>query len=86
MPQDALSLLDSPLTRLVAQNDRPSVEAVQNRYPNLIEGVQSDLSCDKVEVLREQKDFYLRHGFISKRFDNVAWVTYRPLEAVIHSR
>jgi ABC-type nitrate/sulfonate/bicarbonate transport system substrate-binding protein len=67
--------------RLVAQDHRLSPEALENRFPKIVEGLQLDLAPDKIETLREQKDFYLRHGFISNDFDAHAWIDSRPLEA-----
>jgi sulfonate transport system substrate-binding protein len=67
--------------KLVAGDHRLSPEELENRFPQVIEGLQLDLAPDKIESLRRQKDFYLRHGFISKDFDAQAWIDARPLEA-----
>jgi ABC-type nitrate/sulfonate/bicarbonate transport system substrate-binding protein len=71
----------SAAKRLVAQDHRTSVEALEARFPDLIGGLQIDLRPDKIESLRRQIDFYHRHGFIAKNFDADAWVDFRPLEA-----
>ena len=66
---------------LVAQDHLTSPDVLVVRYPNLIEGLQLDLAPDKIQTLTEQKDFYLRHGFIAADIDVDAWVDHRPLEA-----
>ncbi len=66
---------------LVAKDHRTTAEALEARYPQLIEGLQPDLGPGKIESLRHQIDFYYRHGFIAKNFDAEAWIDFRPLEA-----
>jgi ABC-type nitrate/sulfonate/bicarbonate transport system substrate-binding protein len=72
-PREAISL--------VGQDHNTSPEALEARYPNLIEGLQPDLGADKVESLHHQIDFYFRHGFIAKAFSAESWIDRRPLEA-----
>ncbi len=44
-----------------------------------------DLSRERVELFRRQKDFQLIHGFLDRDFDYDAWIDFRPLEAA-HKR
>jgi len=44
-----------------------------------------DLSPERVELFRRQKDFQLIHGFLDRDFDYDAWIDFRPLEAA-HQR
>lgn len=39
-----------------------------------------DLSSERVELFRQQKNFQLIHGFLDRDFDYDAWIDYRPLE------
>jgi ABC-type nitrate/sulfonate/bicarbonate transport system substrate-binding protein len=39
-----------------------------------------DLSSERVELFRQQKDFQLIHGFLDRDFDYDAWIDHRPLE------
>ena len=39
-----------------------------------------DLSPERVELFRQQKDFQLIHGFLDRDFDYDAWIERRPLE------
>ena len=39
-----------------------------------------DLSRERVELFRQQKDFQLIHGFLDRDFDYDAWLDFRPLE------
>jgi ABC-type nitrate/sulfonate/bicarbonate transport system substrate-binding protein len=39
-----------------------------------------DLSAERVELFRQQKDFQLVHGFLDRDFDFDAWIDRRPLE------
>jgi ABC-type nitrate/sulfonate/bicarbonate transport system substrate-binding protein len=40
-----------------------------------------DLSQERVELFRQQKDFQLLYGFLDRDFDFDAWIDRRPLEA-----
>jgi ABC-type nitrate/sulfonate/bicarbonate transport system substrate-binding protein len=40
-----------------------------------------DLSLERVELFRRQKDFQLFHGFLDRDFDYDGWIDFRPLEA-----
>jgi ABC-type nitrate/sulfonate/bicarbonate transport system substrate-binding protein len=44
-----------------------------------------DLSPERVELFRRQKDFQLIHGFLDRDFDYDAWIDFRPLAAA-HQR
>ena len=44
-----------------------------------------DLSRERVELFRRQKDFQLIHGFLDRDFDYDAWIDFRPLETA-HAR
>ncbi|MFT3922026.1 MAG: ABC transporter substrate-binding protein [Myxococcales bacterium] len=39
-----------------------------------------DLSSERVELFRQQKDFQLVHGFLDRDFDYDGWIDRRPLE------
>lgn len=39
-----------------------------------------DLSSERVELFRQQKNFQLIHGFLDRDFDYDAWIDHRPLE------
>jgi len=39
-----------------------------------------DLSRERIELFRRQKDFQLIHGFLDRDFDYDAWIEFRPLE------
>ncbi|MFM8330352.1 MAG: ABC transporter substrate-binding protein [Candidatus Methylumidiphilus sp.] len=39
-----------------------------------------DLSAERVELFRQQKNFQLTHGFLDRDFDYDAWIDRRPLE------
>jgi len=39
-----------------------------------------DLSPERVELFRQQKNFQLTHGFLDRDFDYDAWIDRRPLE------
>jgi ABC-type nitrate/sulfonate/bicarbonate transport system substrate-binding protein len=66
---------------LVARDHLTSSKALLARYSNFIDALQLDLEPDKIESLKEQKDFYLRHGFIGADIDVDKWVDHRPLNA-----
>lgn len=40
-----------------------------------------DLSEERIGLLRQQKDFMLRYGFLDRDFDIDAWIDPRPLQA-----
>jgi ABC-type nitrate/sulfonate/bicarbonate transport system substrate-binding protein len=40
-----------------------------------------DLSSERIELFRRQKDFQLVHGFLDRDFDLDAWIDFRPLAA-----
>lgn len=39
-----------------------------------------DLSAERVELFRQQKDFLLTYGVLDRDFDFDAWIDYRPIE------
>jgi ABC-type nitrate/sulfonate/bicarbonate transport system substrate-binding protein len=39
-----------------------------------------DLSVERVELFRQQKNFQLVHGFLDRDFDYDAWIDHRPLD------
>jgi ABC-type nitrate/sulfonate/bicarbonate transport system substrate-binding protein len=55
-------------------------ESLASKYENVSEGIQIDLSEDKVAALKSQKDFLLTHGEIDKDFDVEPWVDHGPLK------
>ena len=42
-----------------------------------------DLSNERVELFRQQKDFRLAHGFLDRDFDYDAWIDRRPLDEAL---
>jgi ABC-type nitrate/sulfonate/bicarbonate transport system substrate-binding protein len=40
-----------------------------------------DLSSERIELFRQQKNFQLIHGFLDRDFDFDAWIDTRPLQA-----
>ncbi|MBT9516012.1 MAG: ABC transporter substrate-binding protein [Methyloversatilis discipulorum] len=42
-----------------------------------------DLSDEKVDLFRRQRDFLLAYGFLDRDFDFDAWIDRRPLEAAL---
>jgi ABC-type nitrate/sulfonate/bicarbonate transport system substrate-binding protein len=67
--------------KLVARDHGLAPKELEHRFPQLIKGLQLDLAPDKIESVEQQKNFYLRHGFIPNDFDAKAWIDPRPLEA-----
>ncbi len=54
-------------------------EILRDSFEDHAGGIQIDLSDDKVEALRAQKDFLLKHQLIEKDFDFEPWVVREPL-------
>jgi ABC-type nitrate/sulfonate/bicarbonate transport system substrate-binding protein len=54
-------------------------ESLTAKYENLSEGIQINLSDERILALRAQKDFLLKHGLIEKDFDVEPWVDHSPL-------
>ncbi|HSC88922.1 MAG TPA: hypothetical protein VLC09_16685 [Polyangiaceae bacterium] len=44
-----------------------------------------DLSDERVELFRQQKEFTLRHGILDRDFDFDAWIDRRPIEEAARS-
>jgi ABC-type nitrate/sulfonate/bicarbonate transport system substrate-binding protein len=55
-------------------------ESLTSKYENVSEGIQIDLSENKIAALKSQKDFLLQHGEITKDFDVEPWVDHGPLK------
>jgi sulfonate transport system substrate-binding protein len=55
-------------------------ESLTSKYENVSEGIQIDLSENKIAGLKSQKDFLLKHGEIEKDFDVEPWVDHGPLK------
>ncbi len=55
-------------------------ESLTSKYENVAEGIQIDLSADRIAALHSQKDFLLQHGEIKKDFDVDAWIDRGPLK------
>jgi ABC-type nitrate/sulfonate/bicarbonate transport system substrate-binding protein len=60
--------------KLVADDLRTSAAKLTAAYGDLSRGVQIDVSDELVGALRVQKDFLLRHGFVTKDFSIDNWV------------
>jgi len=64
---------------LIARDFRLAPNALAQAYDDVSAGVQIDLDATKIDSLRAQKDFLLKHGFIAHDFDVDAWVDSTPL-------
>jgi len=61
---------------------RAGSEGVEAAYRNDFHlSLAPDLSAERVELFRQQKDFQLIHGFLDRDFDFDAWIDPRPLAA-----
>lgn len=61
---------------------RAGNSSVKEAYRNgFHRSLSPDLSVERVELFRQQKDFQLVHGFLDRDFDFDAWIDRRPLEA-----
>lgn len=66
---------------------RGGVEGVITAYgDNFHRSLHPDLSSERVELFRAQKDFLLVHGFLDRDFDFDAWVDHRALDAAYKLR
>jgi sulfonate transport system substrate-binding protein len=54
-------------------------ETLTSKYENVSEGIQIDLSGERIAALKAQKDFLLQHGLIAKDFDIEPWIDHAPL-------
>jgi ABC-type nitrate/sulfonate/bicarbonate transport system substrate-binding protein len=60
---------------------RAGSEGVSAAYRNDFHlSLAPDLSTERVELFRQQKNFQLAHGFLDRDFDFDAWIDRRPLE------
>jgi 2'-hydroxybiphenyl-2-sulfinate desulfinase len=72
-PQGVLDILQS--------ETGSSAEAVAAAYKNGFHlSLAPDLSTERLELFRQQKDFLLTYGVLDRDFDFDAWVDQRPLE------
>jgi ABC-type nitrate/sulfonate/bicarbonate transport system substrate-binding protein len=55
-------------------------ENLTSKYENVSEGIQIDLSENRIAALKSQKDFLLKHGEIQNDFDIEPWVDHSPLK------
>jgi sulfonate transport system substrate-binding protein len=60
--------------RLTAEDLRQSPETLAAVYENVAQGVQLDMSPERVAALASHKDFLLRHGLIDQDFDLESWI------------
>jgi len=59
-----------------------SREGLEGAYRNGFHlSLAPDLSAERVDLFRQQKDFLLTYGVLDRDFDYDAWIDYRPLEA-----
>jgi len=74
--------------RKILENEtRGGPEGVITAYgENFHRSLHPDLSRERLELFRQQKDFLLIHGFLDRDFDYDAWVDARPLEAALELR
>jgi ABC-type nitrate/sulfonate/bicarbonate transport system substrate-binding protein len=66
--------------RLVATDLDVPPERLAASYESIAQGVQLDLGPDRLEALRVQKDFLLRHGLIEQDIDLEDFVDSTPLD------
>ncbi|HVX97855.1 MAG TPA: ABC transporter substrate-binding protein [Polyangia bacterium] len=68
--------------RVLEGETRAGREGVTAAYRDgFHETLAPDLSAERVELFRQQKDFQLLYGFLDRDFDFDAWIDHRPLEA-----
>ncbi|MCT9930953.1 ABC transporter substrate-binding protein [Planotetraspora sp. A-T 1434] len=66
---------------ILAQETRSGAEGVATAYRNGFHtSLHPDLSQERLDLLRVQKDFLLVHGFLAADVDLDAWVAPEPLE------
>jgi ABC-type nitrate/sulfonate/bicarbonate transport system substrate-binding protein len=59
-----------------------SLQGLKGAYKNGFHlSLAPDLSPERVELFRQQKNFLLTYGVLDRDFDYDAWIDYRPLEA-----
>lgn len=67
---------------ILQSETRAGSEGVQAAYRNGFHlDLAPDLSEERVELFRQQKNFQLLHGLLDRDFDFDAWIDRRPLEA-----
>ncbi|UGQ12099.1 ABC transporter substrate-binding protein [Yinghuangia sp. ASG 101] len=65
---------------ILAHETRSGSEGVDRAYrPGFHLGLHPDLSAERLELLRVQKDFLLVHGFLAADIDLDAWTADEPL-------
>jgi ABC-type nitrate/sulfonate/bicarbonate transport system substrate-binding protein len=68
--------------KILESETRGGPEGVLTAYgENFHRSLHPDLSRERVELFRQQKDFLLVHGILDRDFDYDAWIDARPLEA-----
>jgi ABC-type nitrate/sulfonate/bicarbonate transport system substrate-binding protein len=68
--------------KILQDETRADAEAVTAAYRDGFHlALAPDLSPERVELFRQQKNFQLVHGFLDRDFDYDAWVDHRPLAA-----
>lgn len=72
--------------QILQAETRAGSEGVREAYRDGFHlSLAPDLSPERVELFRRQKDFQLIHGFLDRDFDFEAWIDFRPL-AEAHRR
>jgi ABC-type nitrate/sulfonate/bicarbonate transport system substrate-binding protein len=67
---------------ILESETRGGADGVATAYgDNFHRNLHPNLSSERVELFREQKDFLLVHGFLDRDFDFDAWVDHRALDA-----
>lgn len=70
------------LQEILQSETGASAEGVAAAYRNGFHlSLAPDLSNERVELFRQQKNFLLRYGILDRDFDFDAWIDHRPLEA-----
>ncbi|MDX2020787.1 MAG: ABC transporter substrate-binding protein [Deltaproteobacteria bacterium] len=66
---------------ILKSETRAGSEGVEEAYKDGFHlHLAPDLSDERVELFRQQKDFQLTYGFLDQDFDYDAWIDRRPLE------
>ncbi|MEJ1959518.1 MAG: hypothetical protein WDM70_08940 [Nitrosomonadales bacterium] len=68
--------------KVLQSETRGSAEGVTAAYRDgFHKSLHPDLSHERLELFRQQKDFLLVHGILDRDFDFDAWADHRPLAA-----
>ena len=78
--------LDEVLTILQSET-KAGAEGVKAAYRNgFHNALHPNLDPERIELLKQQKNFLWLYGFLSRDIDIDAWIDHRPLQAVLERR